>query len=79
MPGEISDAYDPEFGTAANAHAVGHAVRDMRQRITDLIGADLLPIVGVVRGLDGATHHCRLTERELRIIRFALGRALDSL
>ncbi len=78
MPGPVSDSYDPEFGTGANAEAVREAVREVRQRVTDAIGSDLLQnIVEVARGAPGPSFAVRLSERELRILRFCLNRALE--
>ena len=81
MPGPVSDSYDPEFGTGSNAHDVGDAVRSLRSKVTDAIGnSELKNIVEVVHSRGGgavATLH--LDERELRVLRFALNRALESL
>lgn len=82
MPGPVSDSYDPEFGTGANADDVCKAVTfcrniisiaikdDTLQNIVDLVhmeGRDLTPLRAVC-----------LTVREWRIVRFALNRALES-
>jgi hypothetical protein len=84
-PGPVSDSYDPEFGTGANAHDVAEAIRDVRVFVTSYIGSDeLLPIVALARN-DDAKHplnkpvHVGLTERQLRIIRFCLDRSLESI
>ncbi len=80
MPGSVSDSYDPEFGTGENADAVAEAVLACVQRVTDVIGsAGLKDIVGVVQGVTGPSFTATMTEREWRIIRFGLRRALDSL
>lgn len=81
MPGPVSDSYDPEFGTGSNAVDVHNAVSGMRNRFTDAIGTDALKnIVEVVHSEDGeASKLFALTERECRIIRFALDRAMESL
>lgn len=78
MPGPVSDSYDPEFGTGANAHDVAEAI----QALCDVVGEGLgerQHIVGVVHGPDGKLYRTTLTERERRIIRFALERALDTI
>jgi hypothetical protein len=80
MPGEVSSSYDPEFSTGENAARVHDAVQEAGQRITDVIGSgELKYIVDVVDGQPGASFTFTLTERELRIIRFAINRALESL
>jgi hypothetical protein len=79
MPGPASDPFDPEFGTAIDAEQVRLAVHAQLDMLTEILGARTLNIVGVVRGPRGPVHGLRLTERQLRIIRFALNRALDTL
>lgn len=92
MPGPVSDSYDPEFGTGARAAAVVEAIDRIRERITRGIRSeDLLPIVGLAMGetqlgglfesadLDIRVGDVRLTVRELRIIRFCLDRAKESI
>lgn len=80
MPGSISDGYDPEFGTAANAAEVEEAVRAVCQRITDVIGSkQLRNILDVIHGPPGPSFTATLSEREWRILRFAVNRALASL
>lgn len=80
MPGDVSSSYDPEFSTGENAHDVREAVRQVRDRVSRLIGSEeLKPIVGVARGNCGWAKDVRLTEKELRVIRFCLNRALDDI
>lgn len=78
MPGPVSDSFDPEFGTAANADEVRNAIEQVRVRLGRDLG-ELKNIVEVVHGEGGGWQRWRLTERERRIIRFALNRALESL
>ena len=84
-PGPVSDSYDPEFGTGANAHDVAEAIRDVRTFVTSYIGSDArLPIVKLAHNtsrLDpiNKPQHVGLTERQLRIIRFCLDRVLESI
>lgn len=82
MPGPVSDSYDPEFGTAANAYDVREAVTQLRDRVSDAIGDEQLKnILTVVHGAAGPHKSLVVAtnERELRILRFALNRALDSI
>ncbi len=80
MPGPVSDSYDPEFGTGDNAHQVANAIREVKYKISHALGDEQLKnILEVVQGKFGKTHTLRLTERELRILRFAINRALESI
>lgn len=84
MPGPVSDSYDPEFSTGERATRVREAITKQRDRLTTILGEKLLPIVEVVDGNCKTTRsrkyiHLSFTEQELRIIRFALNRAIDSI
>ena len=79
MPGPVSDSYDPEFSTAANAGAVAEALRSVIDRATEVLGEDRQNIVRVARGGPGMIFPVTLTEREWRLIRFGLERALESM
>jgi hypothetical protein len=86
MPGPVSDSYDPEFGTGANAAEVLVAITKVRDLITQRIGSDELKnIVELAEGYNATRYEdpnrkpCPFSERELRIIRFALNRELESL
>ncbi|APU89016.1 hypothetical protein Rctr197k_233 [Virus Rctr197k] len=81
MPGPVSDSYDPEFGTSANAEEVADAIKAVRDRISEAIGTEELKyILDVVRGKNGKDKTLVIrNERELRILRFALNRALESI
>lgn len=80
MPGPTSDSYDPEFGTGANAQDVRDAIQDIVDAIGLYIGSDLKNIVSVVQS-PAATHRysLRLTEKQLRVVRFGLNRALETI
>lgn len=79
MPGPVSDSYDPEFGTGANASNVRDAIEDIVGRINKILGPQLEEIVGVVHGGNGARTPFSLSEREMRIVRFSLNRALETI
>jgi len=79
MPGPVSDSYDPEFGTGSNAEDVRDAIQGVVARIGGRLGPELKEIVGVVQGKSGKRHHITLSERELRVIRFGLNRALETI
>lgn len=80
MPGPVSDTYDPEFSTGANRQEVIDAMREQADKISDLLGSELKNIVAVVQDEDycGAVYQVNLTERELRILRYALNAAVES-
>ena len=79
MPGPVSDSYDPEFGTGANALDVAEAIGDVKGKIDGKLGPGLKNIVAVAQGDDGEDHEMIFTERELRIIRFCLNRSKESI
>ena len=80
MPGPASDSYDPEFGTGANAHAVFDALDEVERAVSGVLG-DRPPVnvVQLAKGGYPAAIAAALTERQWRLIRFALGRARESL
>lgn len=86
MPGPVSDSYDPEFGTGARAAEVMEAIGRVRERVTNMINSDELK--DIVRLSEGYNANesveffqkaCSFSERELRIIRFCLNRALETI
>lgn len=82
MPGPVSDSYDPEFGTGANAQHLRDRIEHVRDRITECAfkgDAALKNIVEVINGPAGNKMGCGLNEREWRIVRFCLNRALESI
>jgi len=78
MPGPVSDSYDPEFGTGANAHDVRSGMEGVVDEIGSVLGPGLRNIVEVAQGEDGPRFETRFSERELRLIRFGLLRAMES-
>lgn len=81
MPGSVSDSFDPEFGTGTNADLVREAILDVRRMVTSEIGTEHLQnIVDVcLSDKPPIPSVWTLTSRELRIIRFCLDRALESI
>lgn len=80
MPGPISDSYDPEFGTAGNVAQINDALRTMYLRLTGILGG--VPprlIVDLVRDELPTPIAATLTEKEWRLLRFAIERARESL
>ena len=76
MPGPVSDSYDPEFGTGDNACAVRDGIQLVINRIQ--LGA-LKNIVEVAHSKNGKPLPIRLSEREWRLVRFGLRRALEDI
>ena len=78
MPGDISDSYDPEFGTGSNADAVRAGVSNLVEQLDRVLG-DKLDIATVALGPDGNNLTLVFSERELRLMRFALSRAIETI
>jgi len=80
MPGPVSDSYDVEFGTGNNVHDVREAIDEVRELITNTLGEELKYIVDVAQSKDGGKpYDLQLSEKKLRIIRFCLDRAQESI
>lgn len=79
MPGPVSDSYDPEFGTGENVRKVARAIKKQLDVISHTIGKEPRDILEVIHGENGGVHEIKFSERSLRIIRFALNRALKSI
>jgi hypothetical protein len=79
MPGPVSDAYDPEWGTAANADEIREALASVYRVVSATLG-DRPPmfVLNLVRSHDGPAVTATLTEKQWRLIRFALERAGES-
>lgn len=80
MPGSVSDAYDPEWGTASAADEIRYALDVMHRTVSRLLG-DAPPIfIGSLVQLNlPATITATLNEKQWRLIRFALERAKESI
>jgi hypothetical protein len=79
MPGPVSDSYDPEFGTGSNAEDVKFAMEAVVNRIGKKIGSELKNIVEIAQGPVGKRESFDLSEAELRVIRFSINRALETI
>lgn len=83
MPGPVSDSYDPEWGTSANGDEIRSALDAVYEKLTKTLGnmapMPILELVGSTerRLQDGIT--ARLTEKEWRLLRFAVERARESI
>jgi hypothetical protein len=80
MPGPVSDAYDPEWGTAANAAEIASRLRTLYAAVSHVL-SDRPPvyILDLVRTDLPTLITATFTERDWRLIRFALERAEESL
>ena len=79
MPGPVSDSYDPEFGTGANADDVKTAMEAVVKRISKKIGPELKNIIAIAQGPIGKRNPVNFSEAELRVIRFSINRALETI
>lgn len=80
MPGSVSDSYDPEWGTSSNCTEIDEALSDVYKKISELLGnREPIFILDLVRSDLPRTCTATLSEREWRLLRFALERAKDSL
>lgn len=76
---DIQSSYDIEFGS--HAGDIQESIQAVIDRIGKVIGTDLKNIVDVVtgEGYSAPEKQLHLSEKELRVIRFAMTRALDSI
>ena len=82
MPGAVSESYDPEWGTRANAEPIINAVDAMYDRVSGILGHRIpMDIRQLATMEDELTIPiaATLTEWEWRIIRFSLERAGESI
>lgn len=80
MPGPVSDSYDPEWGTADNANRLRQALKGMYGVVSCILGRKPpMPILDLVDATELDTPiTATLTERQWRLLRFALERAVES-
>ena len=80
MPGPVSDSFDPEFGTGENAHRIRQQLTLMYARVSGILGGTKpLPILELVDAELPRPITATLTEKEWRLLRFALERAQESI
>lgn len=79
MPGPVSDSYDPEFSTGENARNVADGIKEALDIISKTLGPKLKNVIEVAQGPPGKSVSVRLTERQRRLIRFGLNRALEDI
>ena len=82
MPGPVSDSFDPEWGTTANAEEIREALQEVYDLVSEgpLAGKDPIYILTLMRHPRvGDEVECTLSEQQWRLIRFALERAMEFL
>lgn len=80
MPGPVSDAYDPEWGTAENAARIREALDQAHEEVSRILGEE--PPMYVMDLIDAqlpTNITAVMNERSWRLIRFALERAGESI
>jgi hypothetical protein len=85
MQSYFSASYEPEYGTYETAKALVTAIANQKERISKMLGDKELPIIDIANDNFegslpiGSVKKLSFTERELRIIHFALNRAIETL
>ena len=80
MPGSISDDYDPEWGTATNRGEIEDCLREVYKKVSSIL--DEKPPIYIMDLVHKSLPHktsAVLTEKQWRLLRFALERAMESL
>lgn len=80
MPGPVSDSYDPEWGTGFNRDQIDTALEGVYRKVSRVLGDE--PPIYILELVDAKLPerlNAVLTEKEWRLIRFALERARESL
>ncbi len=80
MPGPVSDSYDPEFGTREVVDDIDDALRAIYDQLTKILGGKApRPITELIDVSYNNQIGALLTEKEWRMLQFAVERARDSL
>jgi len=80
MPGPVSDSYDPEWSTGANAREIDEALEGMYQTVSEILGQrEPMYILNLVRAELPTVLEAALSERQWRLLRFAVERARESI
>ena len=80
MPGPVSDSYDPEFGTADNCAKIDEALAGVYAKLSGILdNQPPLYILDLVDAELPAQIYASLSEREWRLLRFAIERARESI
>lgn len=84
MPGPVSDSYDPEWGTSANREQISNNLKAVHSLVSLILGGKKPIYIGELvqrKDIDEKPmpNRWELTEKQWRLIRFALERANESL
>lgn len=80
MPGPVSDSYDREWGTSSNAAEIDDALEEVYDRLSGILGhRGPKYILDLVRDDLPTPISAALSEREWRLLRFAVERARESI
>jgi hypothetical protein len=80
MPGPVSDSYDPEFGTGEKAAEIRDALKAVYDLISDQLGKKQpMYILDLIEADLPNRVDPDLTEKECRLIRFAIERAIEAI
>jgi hypothetical protein len=76
----VSDSHDPEFGTGDNVQAIRDALAELYAKLSRVLRrAKPMWILDLLRADLPRPVTATLTEREWRLLRFAIERATDSI
>jgi hypothetical protein len=80
MPGPVSDSYDPEWGIRENSCEIDNALETVYDRLSGILGGKPpMYILELVRSDLPTAIPATLTEREWRLLRFAVERVRETL
>lgn len=80
MPGPVSDSFDSEWETTANGNEISKALNGVYNRLSVILGhSDPKYILDLVRDDLPQQISATLSEKEWRILRFAIARANESI
>jgi len=80
MPGPVSDSFDPEFGSREAASEIVGQLDEVYDRVSEILnGRQPIYIGNLVNMVFPTPSPATLTEKEWRLIRFALERSMDSI
>lgn len=80
----IQDSYDPEFGIGENCQIIRDALQEVYKELSFILNklhAPPIPILELLKGKGDYSllYQPALTEKELRLCRFAIERALETI
>ena len=80
MPGPVSDSFDPEWGIGHNRDMIIEELQSIYDRISEILnGKKPIYILTLIHEILPDQINAELSEKEWRLIRFSLERAMESL